>query len=131
MHRLRSRTAIFRLRLAALLTGAKCLLVPIGISLLIYSIIRHDDQLTLIALGVIVVSAVAAVLQWILAARTSCPLCMTPVLAHKGCTKHRNSRSFLGSYRLRVALAILFTNSFRCPYCNEPTVLEVRQKHRV
>lgn len=130
MHRLRSRTAIFRLRITALLTCAKCLLLPLGISLLIYSIVQQDDKLTLNSLGIIVLSAVAAVFQWILAARTSCPLCMTPVLAHKGCTKHRNSKSFLGSYRLRVALAILFTNSFRCPYCAEPTVLEVRQKHR-
>ena len=32
--------------------------------------------------------------------------------------------------RLRVALAVLFTNSFRCPYCNEPSVLEVRGKYR-
>ena len=29
---------------------------------------------------------------------------------------------------LRVALAILFKGSFRCPYCNEPTAMEVRDR---
>ena len=29
----------------------------------------------------------------------------------------------MGSHRLRVALAILFKNRFRCPYCNETTAL--------
>ena len=55
---------------------------------------------------------------------------MTPVLAKKDCTKHRHARTFLGSHRLRVALAILFRNSFRCPYCNESTILEVRGQSR-
>ena len=35
-----------------------------------------------------------------------------------------------GSHRLRVALAILCKNQFRCPYCNESTRMEVRHvKH--
>ena len=130
MHRLRSKSAILRLRIASLLICAKCLLVPLSASLLIYSIMVHDDGLTLISLGIILLTALVVILQWLIAARTNCPLCMTAVLAQKGCTKHRNARTFLGSHRLRVALAILFTNSFRCPYCHEPSVLEVRGNYR-
>lgn len=130
MHRLRSKSAIHRFRFASLLICAKCLLVPLGVGLLFYSILFHDDGLTLISLGIILLSALVAILQWLIASRTNCPLCMTAVLALKGCTKHRNARTFLGSHRLRVALAVLFTNSFRCPYCNEPSVLEVRGKYR-
>ena len=36
----------------------------------------------------------------------------------------------MGSHRLRVALAILFKNQFRCPYCNESTALELRHSPR-
>ena len=63
-----------------------------------------------------------------LAAKTRCPLCLTPVLATKGCSKHRNARTLLGSHRLRVAMSVLFKGRFYCPYCHEPSVLEVRQK---
>ena len=70
------------------------------------------------------------IFQCILAARALCPLCRTPVLAAKACAKHRNARTFLGSHRMRVAMGILFRDSFVCPYCHEPSVLEVRQKRQ-
>ena len=34
----------------------------------------------------------------------------------------------LVSDRLKVATSIILRNNFRCPYCNEPTVLEIRQR---
>jgi hypothetical protein len=126
MHRLRSKSAIHRFRFAAMLFCAKCVMIPISGVLLTYSIIIHDDQLTILSMELVLLTVVVAFLQWLIAARTSCPLCMTPVLAKKGCTKHRQARTAFGSHRLRVALAILFKNSFRCPYCHEPTALEVR-----
>jgi hypothetical protein len=130
MHRLRSKSAIHRFRFAAVLLCAKCLLVPITAILLLYSVFINDRELILIGMGLILLIALVVILQWLIAARTGCPLCLTPVLAKKGCMKHRHARSVLGSHRLRVAIAILFKNSFRCPYCNEPTVLEVRGKYR-
>jgi hypothetical protein len=42
--------------------------------------------------------------------------------------KHPKARSVMGSHRLRVALAILFKNRFRCPYCNESTEMEIRER---
>jgi putative copper export protein len=128
MHRLRSRSTIHRLRFAALLICAKCVMIPVSGVLLAYSIVVHDDELTMIAMGLVLLTMVVVFLQWLVAARTACPLCLTPVLAKKDCMKHRHARSFLGSHRLRVALAILFKNSFRCPYCHEPTILEVRNR---
>jgi hypothetical protein len=130
MHRLHSNAAIYRLRIAALLVCFKCVMAPVAAGLLCYALIIHDQKLTLMAVGLVLLTAFFAILQWIVAARTSCPLCMTPVLAKKGCTKHRHARTFLGSHRLRVALTILLKNSFRCPYCNEPTLLEVRRSGR-
>ena len=114
--------------MAALLLLAKCLMAPVAAAALIYALIMHDNWLVLMSLGGILLTALVAMLQWMMAARTHCPLCMTPVLATKRCMKHRNARPFLGSYRLRVSLGALLLNSFRCPYCNEPTALEVRDR---
>ena len=58
------------------------------------------------------------------------PLVLTPVLASKDCAKHRRARTFLGSHRLRVALSILFKNTFRCPYCWEKSAMTVRSRRR-
>ena len=60
---------------------------------------------------------------------TKCPLCVTPVLAAKNCSKGKNAKTFLGSHRLRVANNVLFKGYFRCPYCSEPTELTVRSRH--
>jgi hypothetical protein len=130
MHRLPSHSAIRRIRLAALLLCAKCMLAPLSCGVLLYALIIYDKGLILIGIYLISLTVLVALLQWLVAARTACPLCMTPVLASKGCTKHRDARSFLGSHRLRVSLAVIFTNSFRCPYCHEPTILELRDRNR-
>jgi hypothetical protein len=120
---------IYRFRLTALLLVLKCLMVPAIGGLLAYSMIRSNHQLTIIAMGIGLATLLLAIVQWMLATRTRCPLCMTPVLATKSCSKHRHARRFLGSYRLRVALAVLFRNSFHCPYCHEKSAMEVRTRH--
>lgn len=130
MHRLRTHSAIHRLRLAAVLLCLKWTLAPVSLCTLVYSIMIDDRNLTMIALGMVLLVFLMLILQCMISAKTNCPLCMTPVLAVKGCTKHRQAKPLFGSHRLRVALSILFKNSFRCPYCHEPTVLEVRANYR-
>ncbi len=114
--------------MTALLLLAKCLMTPAAAAVLAYSLAVHDNRLLMMSLGGILLTVLVALLQWMSASRTHCPLCMTPVLASKNCVKHRQARRFLGSHRLRLALGVLLANSFRCPYCNEPTVLEVRDR---
>lgn len=128
MHHLRSKSAIYRFRLAALFWYVGCLLFPIGGGALIYSVIVTNDYLTWIAIALIILAGLMIFIQWIAAARTNCPLCIVPVLGNRGCVKNRQAQTLLGSYRMRVAAGILFHNSFRCPYCNEPTALQVRPK---
>lgn len=131
MHRLRSISTIYRFRFAAFLLFAKFLLAPVAVGVVVYSFLVDDHELTLIGMALASLTVVVVIAQWLVANRTNCPLCMTPVLADKGCTKHRHAKAFLGNHQLRVALAILFRNSFRCPYCHEPTALRVRErKHR-
>lgn len=130
MHRLRSKATIYRFRAAALLVIVKCVLTPIAVGVLIYSFLTYNRDLTLIGCALVLATCLVILLQWILAARTTCPLCLTPVLANKRCRKHRKAKSLFGSHRLRVALSILLKNKFRCPYCHEPTAMEVRQHRR-
>jgi hypothetical protein len=105
-------------------------MTPASLALLAYSVLISDLELTFIALAFLLLTGLVVVIQWLVSMRTSCPLCMTPVLAAKRCMKHRHARSLLGSHRLRTAVSVIFTNSFRCPYCNEPSLLELRNRRR-
>lgn len=126
MHHFRSRSTIVRFKAASLLLCSKCLLAPLASGTFIYAILKDDRMLAFIAIGIAAAAVLSAILQWILAARARCPLCLTPVLAPKTCSKHRRARTFLGSHRLRVALSILFKNTFHCPYCSEKSGMKVR-----
>ncbi|MEO8616724.1 MAG: hypothetical protein ABI600_16385, partial [Luteolibacter sp.] len=128
MHRLGSQSIVYRFRIAALLLCSRCILALACVFLLVYSIYIGNRELTLIGIGLGVLTTLIIIIQWLVSARARCPLCLTPVLANKHCAKHRNARKFLGSHRLRVALAVLLKGSFICPYCHEPTSVEARPK---
>ena len=128
MHRFPAKSTIHRFRFVAFLLCFRYLALPVIAGLLIYSFIHEDHYLTLVALGLGSVCVLLSFMQWLLAGRTRCPLCMTSVLASNGCAKHRNARTFLCSYRLRVAIAILLRGAFYCPYCHEPSAMEVRPR---
>jgi hypothetical protein len=130
MHRLRSAATIRHFRLAAVLVCVKCVVAPLAAGILIVALITHDPDTTLISIGLVAATVLAVLLQWIFAARTNCPLCRTPVLANKGCSKHKNARKLFGSYRLRVSLTMLLKGRFRCPYCHETTAMEARDRSR-
>lgn len=128
MHHIHSRSAVRRFRLAAFLLLVVCLLAPVAVGLLLQSLLTSSPRPALIGSGLVTLALVLAVPQWVAGAHTGCPLCWAPVLGPKYCAKHRNARKFMGSHRLRVALAILFKNRFRCPFCDESTALN--QPHR-
>lgn len=130
MHHPRSISAARRLRFASLLLLANRLLIPVTFGLLLVSILTTNQRLMTYGAILVVMGLVMIIAQWITASHAGCPLCRTPVLAHMGCVKHRKARRVLGSYQLRVALAIMFTDRFRCPYCNESTAMEVRETLR-
>ncbi len=130
MHHPRSASAAQRLRLASILLLANRLLILPAVGMLLISFFAHDRYLTIFGSTLMVVSFLLLLAQLLVASQAGCPLCRTPVLASLGCVKHRKAKRFLGSYPLRVALAITFREQFRCPYCNEPTGMEIREKYR-
>jgi hypothetical protein len=100
----------------------------VAAGLLLASVPTYDYNIMMFGLGFLLIGIILGIAQWISASHARCPLCSTPVLAPMGCTKHRRAKSLLGSYRLRVAFAITFIDRFRCPYCNEPTTMEVGER---
>lgn len=127
MHHPRSHSAIWSFRIAAFLLVGNYLLALIAVGILIHSFFFDNRQWIMVGASLAIVCLFLVIAQWISASRTFCPLCKTPVLAPKACTKHRRSKTFMGSHRLLVAMGILFKSSFRCPYCNEPTAMELRK----
>lgn len=128
MHHPRSISDVRSLRLASLLLLGNRLLILTAGCLLLVSVFANDQHLMAYGSVLVAVSLVLIVAQGIVASHAGCPLCRTPVLAPMGCVKHRKARRLLGSYKLRVALAIMFKERFRCPYCNEPTAVTVRER---
>jgi hypothetical protein len=121
---------IIRFRFAALLLCLQYLLLVATLVLLPLSILTNDRQLTLIAMVLGIACIIVVIVQRIVARRALCPLCRTAVLSVRGCSKHRNAKKLMGSHRLHVAVALLARDSFTCPYCHEPSVLEVRARRR-
>ncbi len=131
MHRLPSQYAVIRFQLASWLLFLIYLMIPATFGVLVYSVVVVDQKSMRLALGLIVATAVTAVIQWVAATRARCPLCHARSVARNGCSKHRAARRLFGSYRLRVACAVIFRKCFRCPYCGESTVVSVRDSaHR-
>jgi hypothetical protein len=116
------------MRITAFLICLKCLMTPLSAAVFFYGFASHRENMIITGLALVFATVLLVIAQWMFAARTNCPLCLTPVMMSKGCAKHRRARRFLGSHRLYVALGVLFTGGFRCPYCGEPSVLEVRER---
>lgn len=130
MHHPHSISDARRLRIASLLLLINRLLIVSGGTLLLFALMANDRYLPVVGSGLLITSCMLIIAQWIAASRAGCPLCRTPVLAPMGCMMHRKARSLLGSYQLRVALAIVMKERFRCPYCNESTSMDVPERLR-
>lgn len=128
MHHPRSISDVRRLKLASLLLLGNRLLILTAGSLVLVSFFANDQHLMIFGSILVATGLALIIAQWIVASHAGCPLCRTPVLASMGCVKHRKARRLLGSYKLLVALSIIFKERFRCPYCNEPTAVEVRER---
>jgi hypothetical protein len=130
MHRLPSQYSVTRFQLAALLLLVKCLLFPASAVILCLSLCVGSRNLTAFAIVLLVLILPVALLQWLIANRARCPLCIGHPLAHKSCAVHRDTRRLFGSYRLLVALTVIFLGRFHCPYCGESTLIAIRQPRR-
>jgi len=130
MHYLRSGKALRVFRFGALLllllmlnSVLPALLVPVGLFM-------SDPKILWAALYILGGLPVTALFYILWASRARCPLCLNPSLVTRKCAKHRAARTLAGSYRLYVALPVLFTGRFTCPYCGEQVRCRVRDRNR-
>lgn len=127
MHKLPNGSSVIRFRLAALLVCVKKLLIFLNLAIYGYAFATHSRELVTTGLFLTAFIFLLYLVRLLLAPSCQCPLCRVSVLSQNICSKSNRARNLLGSYRLRVALQILFKNYFRCPYCNEPTELKPRR----
>jgi hypothetical protein len=130
MHQFRSNNPIIWIRISAIsffLWHASALAL-VGLSS--YALWHASHKMMLMVLCGIGVFILTWLLHVMASSFCKCPLCRSAPMSSKRCVRHRNARRFLGSYRMRVALAVLFTNQFRCPYCGEPTRCKVKNRNQ-
>lgn len=130
MHRLPNPGSVRRFRLVALCVFLKWLLLAGGAPLMAYAMMVDRKDLSYIALGMMGGAGLTSIGHWIAGARARCPLCFVPSFSHQQQSKSRRAYHFLGSYRIFVALSVLFRGWFHCAYCGENTAMEARKKNR-
>jgi hypothetical protein len=128
MHRLPRQYSVIRFRIAALLLLVKWVVIVGSSGSLAYALFMANRDLTHLAIILLGLVVPIALLQWLVANRARCPLCIGLPLAHMACATHRGTRRIFGSYRLRVAISVIFQGWFRCPYCGESVAIEVRSR---
>ena len=129
MHRLPSTHIINKFRIASFLVVMKFLTIPVALWFFLSGVFVAHDRFLWAGLAFLAYFA-CKVMHFLISSRLRCPLCMMPPLSSRGCARHRSASRVFGSYKLAVAGSILFKDSFRCPYCGEPTMMAVRKRGR-
>jgi len=119
-----------RFRTAALLILLKWLLITASLPLFGYALLFDDRNSSYIVIGLLGFAGVASIIHWMLGAQAKCPLCFVPSFSHQLQTKSTKALHFMGSYRLFVALGVIFKGHFHCPYCAENVAIQIRHHHR-
>lgn len=130
MHSFRSSRHLIQLRLAAFCLIALTVVAIGALATGAYALIHVDPEFLKICFSCVCVVVALALLYRIMAGSASCPLCRNQPLISKHCQKHRKAKQLFGSYRYRVAAAVLFSGRFRCPYCGESTACRLSQRHQ-
>lgn len=129
MYCLSNQIVVKRFRLAALLILAKWLLITGSFPLFGYALLVDRRDLSYLAIGLLGLAGIVSISHLMLGAGTRCPLCFVPSFSHLQQSKSTKASHFLGSYRLFVALGVIFKGRFHCPYCAKNVAVRSRQ-HR-
>ena len=121
MHRLPSKSSVFRFRITAVLLWLAVLAFPGGVILLGLGMLYANEADVVTGALVVAGGLLLYIVEWFVSAKARCPLCMTPPLHPKRCQKNHRAGRLFGSYRLKVATSVMFLNHFQCPYCGEQT----------
>lgn len=77
----------------------------------------------------LLITSLVSMFTWVFhafwAARCRCQLCMAPIFSKAKCNEHHSAKKLFGSYRTRLAVAVLFVSRFRCYFCGEEFTLDL------
>ena len=92
----------------------------------VYTFFKGSDNNLMILGALMGASLFFSVISMLASSSCRCQLCQTSNMRSLRCSRNRKAKKLAGSYRLRVSTSILFTGSFRCPYCGEGFSLSPR-----
>lgn len=129
MHRQQSTHTLRSLRHAAVHFIVNVLTALAAAGLLAAGAMTGDKGLLWSGVAAAAFFAVSTVVFFLATQSWRCPLCLGKLWVRTGCSRHRKVKPALGaSYRLGIALSVVFRTYYRCPYCGEP--FSSRKAHR-
>lgn len=114
-HRVLNRKVLFFLSVILLI---RLFLLAAGVVLLAYGTYRQDLNY-LYASGACLAALLLQMIHSLESGKVVCPNCRSQILQVRKCSKHKQAKKLLGSHSLRLAVQVVFSNWFRCQYCNE------------
>lgn len=120
MHRQKSKRSLRQLKLIAMcyfvtLAAAACAICFVAAGLL-----QDNRQILWIGAGAFALFLLFVIIFFFQSLCWQCPLCMGRLWLKSGARRHRNTKKAFGiSYRLELAISIIFKSKYRCLYCGE------------
>lgn len=85
-----------------------------------YSVYHNNEIWLYMSLGLLAFWLISLFTFFIKASNLRCSLCMSPLWLSRKCQRPKNVKPALGiSYRLGLALAVVFKGNYSCHYCGE------------
>ena len=120
MHQQRSSNSIHKLRFRAYLFLTSAASAIVSLVLITIGFFSTDDRILKCGAALLIFWIITTIFFFMLSYSWKCPLCVGAVWKKNKCRRNKNAVKTLGiSYRLGVALAAIFRQPYRCPYCGE------------
>lgn len=124
-HRVLNRKILFFLSIILI---TRLLLLVVGAGLLAYGAYHQELPYLYASGGCFAGLLLLQMIHGLESSKVVCPNCRSQILQVKQCSKHKQAKKLFGSYSLRLALQVIFTNHFRCQYCSQSYQWRGRRK---
>ncbi len=119
MHYIKSKFRAQAFRRASIVFVLAYLSLFVAGGMVIYTFIDRSGEKLLILGIVLGVTLLLWATTMIVSGTCRCQLCQASTMRSLKCSHHKNAKKLLGSYRFRIAVAVLCKGAYRCSYCGE------------
>lgn len=127
MHLYRQKRNVISVIFTSLLTVLLFILPLMAVACIVWGLLAFQGDKMMAGVWIIGAWCMIALVHWILAAQSRCPLCRVPVMGGAACQKHRRAKTLMKSYRLATACSVLLRRRYVCPFCNEITRVSTKR----